>query len=276
MAEPIEFMIKFKSKWEKATLEKHLASEHFYHSFEFTNECVVRGDWDIAKSIQAYKFPVDLIGKRVLDIGPGSGFFSFYFESLGASVTALESHGYGDFDVYGDFRYRGSENRPPDRFNGADPIWFGPVSSGFWKIFDAIESKVSWKNGKIYDVAPSLTGDEFDLVFVGSLLMHLRDPIGALRAARSVCRDLLITTIPTWVDQDETLTPMQMLPYTHIDRVSWWMPNKAALRHWLLAAGFGEVDFVGGLTIYPDKEIYNTDGVRMNSEIVEQIVHARV
>jgi hypothetical protein len=269
-------MIRFKSTWERSALERHLANEHFYHSFEFTNGCSVRGDWDIAKSIEEYRFPVDLTGKRVLDIGPGSGFFSFYFESLGATVTALESHGYGDFDVYGVHKYSGSENRPPDRIQCGNPVWFGPVSGGFWKIFDAIDSKVEWRNGKIYDACADLTGDEYELVFVGSLLLHLRDPIGALRAARGVCSGLLITTIPTWIAQDENPHPMQMLPYTHIDQVSWWMPNKAALRHWLLAAGFRQVDFVGSLTIRPDKETYNSSGVRMNSEIIEQVVHARV
>jgi SAM-dependent methyltransferase len=266
----------FKTNWNRAALDEHLAKEHFYHSFQFTNGCEVRGDWDVAKSIEQYQFPHDLIDKRVLDVGPGSGFFSFYFESLGAKVTAIESHGYGDFDVYGQFTYTGNESRPADRVHDGKSIWYGPVSGGFWKIFEAIDSMVEWRNGKIYDVCPALTGAPFDLVFVGSLLLHLRDPIGALRAVRSVCGDLLVTTIPTWIEQDENATPMQMLPYTHIDRVSWWMPNKAALRHWLLAAGFRQVDFVGSLTIEPDKEIINAEGIRMNNKITEQIVHARI
>ena len=66
----------------------------------------------------------DVKGKRVLDMGPASGFFSFYLEQLGAEVTVLESRGYGDFDVYGVDRYTGAQKRRPDRlplkFSGRD------------------------------------------------------------------------------------------------------------------------------------------------------------
>jgi SAM-dependent methyltransferase len=269
--------MKFETTWERAALEEHLSRERFYHSFEFTNGCAVRGAWDVARSIEQYQFPKDLLGKRVLDIGPASGFFSFYLEAQGAKVTALEAHSFGDCDVYGTYRYAGADGSPPDRIQNGLPVWFGhPASSVFWKIHDAINSRVEWRNGKIYDANPSLTGDDFDLIFAGSLLLHLRDPIGALRAARSVCTNLLVTTIPTWAEQDENPVPMQMLPYTHLDRMSWWMPNKAALRHWLLAAGFRQIDIVGSVTIHPDREVYSTNGVRVNSEITEQVVHARI
>jgi SAM-dependent methyltransferase len=264
----------FKSTMAKADLERHLAGVHFYHTFAFTNGCLVPGDWDVARSLEQYKFPSPLPGKEVLDVGPGSGFFSFYFESLGANVTTLETRGYGDFDVYGNYQYTGNEGRPADRIQNGDPIWFGPVSPSFWKIYDAIGSKVTWKNGRIYDLTPELMGRTFDLIFVGSLLLHLRDPIGALRAARSVCRDTLVATIPTWLEHDEEDVPIQMLPYTHLDRISWWMPNKAALRHWFLAAGFRQVELVGTLTLHSNRDKDNPQ--KLSSIIVEQVVHARI
>jgi SAM-dependent methyltransferase len=266
----------FNTNWELDTLEAHVAGVHFYHSFQFSNGCAVTGDWEISRSLDQYQFPGDLRNRRVLDIGPGSGYFAFHFESMGAQVTVLESHGYGDFDIYGSYKYTGTRGRLPDRFQRGAPIWFGPVSAGFWKVYDAVGSAVIWKNGRIYDAAAPLTGEGFDLVFVGSLLLHLRDPIGALRAVRNVCADLLIATIPTWTDEDENPIPMQRLPYTHIDRVSWWMPNRAALRHWFLAAGFRQVEFPGTVDMCPGTIIINADGVRMNSQAVEQVVHARI
>ena len=49
----------------------------------------------------------------------------------------------------------------------------------------------------MYDVAPEVfEGRRFDLVFMGALLCHLRDPIGALMAARSVCGGRVIASTP--------------------------------------------------------------------------------
>ena len=79
---------------------------------------------------------------------------------------------------------------------------------------------------------------EFDVVFVGSLLLHLRDPVGALARVRSVCRErfLLLEAIdlPT-----SLLLPRR--PLASLDgagRPWWWRPNQAALRRMVEAAGF--------------------------------------
>ena len=44
---------------------------------------------------------------------------------------------------------------------------------------------------RVYDLSPEPVG-EFDVVYCGSLTLHLRDPVGALAAIRSVCRELLV------------------------------------------------------------------------------------
>lgn len=266
----------FDTALDRAACEAASAGVHFYHAFDLNNGLHIEGDWDISRDVARYRLP-DLRGKRVLDIGPASGWFSFYFESLGADVTVVETRGYGDFDVYGESAYTGAQGRPADRSVEGRDIWLGPVSGSFWAMHDMLGSKVKYVNGRIYEVGPDLFPEPFDLVFVGALLPHLRDPIGALRAARQVCKPdgLCIATATTWPSQDASPEPVQMLPYTTIDRISWWVPNKAAYRHWFMAAGFSDVDVEDCLDYTPDREVFLDNGVRMNNPMTARLAHAR-
>jgi hypothetical protein len=108
---------------------------------------------------------------------------------------------------------------------------------------------------------------------MGALLIHLRDPIGALMAARSVCRGELIAS--TILIDDEHPWPIQIMPYTHIDRISWFTPNSCGYRHWFLAAGFGSVDISRTTQLRTDRP--NLEGSRrVNTDQVLRIGRARV
>ena len=219
----------------------------WYHSYYFDNGLSVRGDYDIGADVADYGFPESMKGLRVLDIGTGAGWFAFYFEQLGAEVVTVDARGYCDFDVYGrpDYPSIEEEKRPPDRLgeDGA-PIYFSPVSRGFWIMKDILQSPVQYVNSRVYDIGPELfNGRKFDLVFLGAILCHLRDPIGALMAARRVCAHRVIASAPVVLGEAEKDTlPRQYLPYTNADKISWWLPNEACFKHWFLAAGFTSVD----------------------------------
>jgi SAM-dependent methyltransferase len=255
----------FATNYSSEDVERLIEGCHFYHSFDLSNGIHIAGDWDASIGIEKYGFP-DLRGKRVLEVGPASGWFSFYLEMMGAEVTVVETRGYGDFDVYGEDRYTGAAGRAPDRIVDGKPFWDGPVSGSFWAMHTVLNSKVQFVNGRIYEVGPELLPEPFDLVVVGALLLHLRDPIGALRALHSACKPggLCIATTPTWEDRDSDPAPMQFLPWTSIDRISWWLPNKAAFEHWLSAAGFASIHTDIVIDYVPDAATFNENGVRMN------------
>jgi SAM-dependent methyltransferase len=229
----------------------------WYHSYYFDNGLHIRGDYDIGADVNGYGFPESMKGLRVLDIGTGAGWFSHYFEHRGADVVTVDARGYSDFDVYGRSsvpRFE-SEGRSPDRFDeNGDPIYFSPVSHGFWIMKDLLGSRVKFKNARAYDVSPSLLGGEkFDLVFLGAILCHLRDPIGALIAARSVCRHRVIASTPVVIGETgPDVLPRQYLPYTNDDKISWWLPNEACFKHWFQAAGFIAVDVSRQVTLRSD------------------------
>ena len=95
---------------------------------------------------------------------------------------------------------------------------------------DLLGLKVEFINARVYDVSPALFGGKkFDLVLMGSILMHLRDPIGALMAVHSVCRDRLIAnSLKPPEPEDETRPFMQLL--AEPNPFGWWMPNKLVLK----------------------------------------------
>ena len=246
----------------QARCSKH---EFWYHSFYFDNGFVQRGDYDIGRDIANYGLPKDMTGMSVLDVGTGSGWFAAYFEQRGADVTTTDVRGYCDFDVFGRDANPPleSEKTAPDRImpDGRE-VYYSPVSEGFWIMKDLLGLKAEYVNARVYDLCPAIFGGrKFDLVFVGSVLMHLRDPIGALMAIHSVCDHQLIATslilreLP-WSGGN----PRMQLQKGAGDGISWWVPNRECLAEWAKAAGFQDVDVSRSVCITSDMPYANEKG----------------
>jgi hypothetical protein len=167
----------------------------------------------------------------------------------------------------------------PDRFDehGA-PIYYSAVSGAFWVMKDLLKSSVQYKNSRVYDIRPDLFGcRSFDLVFMGAILCHLRDPIGALMAARRVCSGQIIATTPVVIGEPEgEVLPRQYLPYTDLDAISWWLPNEACFRHWFKAAGFQDVNVDTSITLRCDVPHTDERGRVVNGDQILRVGRARV
>lgn len=99
--------------------------------------------------------PKDLRGLRALDVGCSDGYFSFELEKRGASVVAI------DF--------------VPETY------------SGFATARKILGSKVEYRMENVYNLAPETFG-EFDVILFLGVLYHLRKPLAALDALRSVMK----------------------------------------------------------------------------------------
>ena len=62
----------------------------WYHATELPDGTVLPGVWDLRGHESAYLGGVDLAGKRVLELGPATGYLTFYMERMGAEVVALK------------------------------------------------------------------------------------------------------------------------------------------------------------------------------------------
>jgi tRNA (mo5U34)-methyltransferase len=99
--------------------------------------------------------PRSCAGRRVLDVGCRDGFFAFEMERRGASVLAVD-------------------------YTRAD-------ETGFALAAELLDSRVEHRLANAYDLDPGTHG-WFDIVLFLGVVYHLRDPLRALDALRSVCR----------------------------------------------------------------------------------------
>ncbi len=63
---------------------------HWYHTTDIPGHGSVEGHWDLREQTDAYLGGVAFSGKRVLEVGPASGYLTVEMEKRGAQVVALE------------------------------------------------------------------------------------------------------------------------------------------------------------------------------------------
>src|SRR5437588_338116 len=103
---------------------------------------------------------------------------------------------------------------------------------------------------RIYDLDERDIG-RFDLVYLGSLLVHLRDPVRALERVRSVCAGTLI--VVDGIDLPLSLRHPRS-PVARLDgrgRPWWWYPNAAGLSRLVETGGFDVLDGPRRLLVPP-------------------------
>jgi len=204
------------------------AHPHWYHTMEVAPGVLTPGWFDLRPVLDAMPWP-DVAGRRCLDVGTYDGHLAFELERRGAAevlATDLSDHAEWDWPV-----------RLRDRGPQALAAIAGPQKGrGFEIAAQALGSSVRRERVSVYDLAPERIGT-FDVVVCGSLMLHLRDPLRALAAIRSVCTGEFLSA--------ETIVPGDGPPCALLDGVSdlcqWWTPNRAGHRRMVEAAGFDVV-----------------------------------
>lgn len=201
----------------------------WYHSIEVAPGVVTPGAFDLRPIIELLPWP-DVRGKRCLDIGSYDGFLAFELERRGArEVVAADISSHQDWDW--ELHQVTEGPRYMEHVTGPQ------VGAGLRAARKLLGSSVQTEQVSVYDLSPDSIG-EFDVVVCGSLLLHLRDPLGALTAVRSVCRGELLCTNHI----EPRLTLLGRRPLFRLDGTSgttqWWLTNPAGNRQLLRAAGF--------------------------------------
>jgi tRNA (mo5U34)-methyltransferase len=211
------------------TLRQQIADhESWYHTLDLAPGVVTPGWFDTREVARKLPIPQSLDGKRCLDIGTFDGFWAYEMERRGArEVVAV------------DLLDRASWDWPigsrPEVMDAIDRRKAG--GAGFNLTRAALGSSVERRELSIYALDPDDIG-RFDFIYLGSLLLHLQNPVKALEAVHSVCAGQLLS-----VDAyDIGLTVRHpRRPVAELDAVGrpwWWKPNLAGLRRMIEAAGF--------------------------------------
>jgi tRNA (mo5U34)-methyltransferase len=141
----------------------------------------------------------------------------------------------------------------------------------------ALQSKVARREKSVYALSPDDIG-LFDFAFLGTLLLHLRDPVKALTAVRQVLRPggrlLVNDEVSLGVTMRHPRRPVHSLTLLP-GKPFWWVPNLCGLRRYLEKAGFRIVDS-GGPYFLPKGPGYRRPPVpRTMAGLVSRIIHDR-
>jgi tRNA (mo5U34)-methyltransferase len=199
--------------------------ERWYHTIDLPGGVVTPGYFDTRAGADVVPLPPRLDGARCLDVGTYDGFWAFEMEKRGArEVVAI--------DVLDPLRWDWPRNSPQDAIEA-----ISDERSGFAVARDALGSSVERLDMSVYDLDPATVGT-FDVVYCGSLTLHLRDPVRALERIRSVCTGVFV--------YEDAIDPALLgrTPRAVLDgrgRPWWWKANPAGLARMAAAAGFDVV-----------------------------------
>jgi tRNA (mo5U34)-methyltransferase len=212
---------------DQADLAREVARYPWYHTLELGDGVVTEGMFDHRPAVDRYLMPADLTGLRCLDVGTMDGFWAFEMERRGArEVLATDVANVDDLDW------------PPLWRARIEPTLDETKEARFRLAHAALGSAVERIERSVYELDCDL--GEFDLIFCGDLLVHLKDPITAIERMRSVCRGSTIVCNP--VKHFRFGRRRAVAQFDGIDEFQWWLLSEAALERMMLATGFAKVE----------------------------------
>ncbi len=202
---------------------------HFYHTMEVPGHGLIEGVWDLRAGVENYLGNVDLAGKRVLEIGPASGFLTFEMERRGADVTAVEVQDDPGWDFV------------PYPSHLLYPV-LGPrrevmhrLKNSWWFNHEAFKSHAKLTYADAY-LLPDALG-KFDLALIGSLLLHTRAPLQIVEQCANRANTIVITDV--FFPELEGSPVCRLVPTVENGRWdTWWEFSTDFLTQFLKVMGF--------------------------------------
>lgn len=239
---------------------------YWYHTVELAPGIVTAGTYDHRAVLARYGFPESLEGWTVLDVGAADGFFAFEFERRGAArVLAIDRNNF-DGSVPTEVS-PAHQARYVQKYHAVDH-----TNRAFADVYDALgvprghqllaarallDSRIEYRQWSAYDL--DRLGETFDLVFCGSLIEHLKNPLSLLEQLAAVTKRLCVvalsSTRPAPMISDglaNFLVKVFRVPLIHPSRALEYVGNESGgsffhfypetFRQALLASGFVRVE----------------------------------
>lgn len=186
----------------------------FYHACTLDDGEEVRGEWDLRANTFEYLGEINLTGRSVLEVGPASGYLSFYMEAAGARVTCVEPTMSHLWDIV---PFEGFDTESwRHQFNKT----ITGVRNSFWYLHQQQRSSV-----RMFEGDPCALPQDFgpfDVGVLASVLLHTRRPLDLLQSvAARVSSTMVITEL---YDPSMGDAPLSMLmPHRGVKQVdTWW------------------------------------------------------
>jgi tRNA (mo5U34)-methyltransferase len=206
----------------------------WYHTIELAPEVVTPGLVDLRK-IPDRILPPDLSGLRAVDVATCDGFWAFELERRGAEVVAIDVASVEQMDVLPNRRAQLTRRLA---------AFEKDLGGRFQLATEVLGSRAHRVGCSVYDLAPDAVGGPADVAFIGALLLHLRDAVGALeRVLETLAPGGRVFALEPISMRDTIRSPRRPVarfqPLT--TEWNWWYPNFAALWAQFTTAGFEDV-----------------------------------
>lgn len=235
---------------------------YWYHTIDLGDGLVTPGLYDYRETLDAFRFPGDMRGMTVLDVGSATGFFAFEFERRGARVISLELPSLEQLDRFPGQKVEKSMEKiermifpeTSERLSGlarrdtARDLYWYLLEGPFRLCHERLKSRVERCYSAIYDLSPEVVGvrDGFDLIFIGDVLVHTLYPLKALAALAPLCKGTLV--LSQMMPEACGNTPAMVYvggDDPEEDHISWWLPNQECVVQMLKKLRFRTVEEAG-------------------------------
>jgi hypothetical protein len=141
------------------------------------------GHWDLRACVDDYLGHLGYSGKKVIEIGPASGFLTFAMEARGATVTGIEL----SRDYIGDVVPLPGRDPVAEQKNRETLV--SRTINSFWYSHERMGSRASVYYGDARQLPDDL--GTFNIGLLGAVLLHSRDPASiviscAMRATENI------------------------------------------------------------------------------------------
>ena len=221
------FQLSLARQWEGVSL----ADCYFYHRVRLADGRIVDGVWNLLGGEHEYLGGVPVRGRRVLELGPASGWLTTWMEQQGADVVG--------FDLGWDLA---PDLLPLPQFDPAelrqDQIEFvAHVQNAWWLLRREHGLSARAVYGSIYELPTDI--GRYDVAVFGSILLHLRDPFLALRQAAERTDEAIVVVEPLAHDASEVKEPIARWNPTHgVSPNGWWAHSPGLITSMLSVLGF--------------------------------------
>jgi|GEM_PF-415364 len=213
---------------------KDLQDCFFYQLMDIPGVGVVGkddGQWDLRDCVSQYLGELDYRGKRALDVGTASGFLSFEMEKKGAEVVSFDMDVGNQWDIVPHFETISEQESIMKGYNQVHQR----LKNAYWFAHRNFKSSAKMYYGNVYDLPDDL--GKFDVVVLGMILRHLRDPFQALYSASRLSMDTVVVTEQFMEGGDPVA---HFLPNAKDKSMihSWWALSDGCLKEMLGVLGF--------------------------------------
>lgn len=201
----------------------------FYHVMDLPGIGQVGGQWDLRDCVDQYLGNFDFEGKRVLEIGPASGFLTIEMERRGAKVVAVEVLD----DPGWDFVPFPASVLTPHMQSRRNHMT--RIKNSWWFVHRVHRSLSLIHYGDAYAL-PDLLG-EFDVAVMASVLTHVKSPVGIMEQCAKRAKALIVSEAHR---PDLDGRPLCILSPTkeNKDWGTWWHFSKDFFRNFLEVMGY--------------------------------------